>query len=108
MNIKLTLTEATELIRAALKVPKHQTLTVQIFVENHPTAIILDGIRKEFPRYFADQKISAIKKFRELTPGPTDSFGRTVSMMGLAESKWAIENLDQAIDNLNKYGKLQL
>jgi len=109
MNIRLTLTEATELIRTALKVPKHQELTVQIIVESHPMAIALMETKKAYPRYFAEEKISAIKRFRELGGySVPDSFGRSSVLVGLADAKWAIENMEQALDNLNKYGKLRL
>jgi hypothetical protein len=109
MNIKLTLTEATELIRVALKVPKHQDLTVQIIVVSHPYAVALHETKRMFPRYYAEQKISAIKHLRE-TGGRTaaDVHGQTSPLIGLADAKWAIENYDAALDNLNKYGKLRL
>lgn len=112
MNIKLTLTEATELIRQALKVPKHQDLKVQIFVEDHPLVVLLHQVKTEFPHHTSHQKISAIKKFRDLSPQVEgEMYGggkRMVPSIGLAEAKWAVENMQQAIDNLTKYGKIQL
>ena len=109
MNIRLTLTEATELIRTALKVPSHQDLTIQIIAESHPWSIALKQTITEYPRYFKDQKILAIKHLRE-TGGRTapDQFGQTSPLIGLADAKWAIENVELAFDNLQKYGKLRL
>jgi len=111
MNISLTLTEATELIRQALKIPNHQELIVKIFVESHPYAVALHKVQKEFPRHFAEQKISAIKLFRELVPkveNPHNPNGDKVPGVGLADGKWAVENIETALDNLNKYSKLRL
>ena len=55
---------------------------------------ILRVTRIEFPNYMTNEKISAIKRLRELVAG-----------LGLADAKAAIENVNNAILHYLKTGK---
>jgi hypothetical protein len=109
MNIEFTLDEITELCRRALNLPPEQHLKITVRVaEQHPTATLLRQICREFPRHLSEQKIAAIKAFRDRGPQESYPSGLGIrSSIGLGDAKWAIENPDAAVENLEKYGQIR-
>lgn len=109
MKINLTLNEITELVRQALGIPPEQRLELLIQdTEKNPVAVLLRQICREFPRHLSDQKIPAIKAFRDRGPQESYPSGLGIrSSIGLGDAKWAIENPDVAVDNLEKYGQIR-
>jgi len=89
MKVIVTQTDLEKMIRG--KFAADVTDLVVVF-EGTPSLIqgnYVESIHRvmyEFPRHTIDQKISAIKRLRELVPG-----------MGLAEAKMAMENTNAAI-----------
>lgn len=108
MKLTLTLSESTELIRKALSLPKDEIFVVDINTDVHPLTIALRQVLKEFPLYGTTQKISAIKRFRELAPqvASLNYHGQNTmsSCIGLADAKWAVENVDFTFANLIRNG----
>lgn len=91
MKVIVTQADLEKMVRAELpNLGAHVELTV---VYDSPTPVTvgnyveaLHRVMYEFPRHLTDQKIQAIKRLRELVPG-----------IGLADSKYAIENVNEAI-----------
>jgi len=93
MKLKLTLAEAKILILRTLNLPSDTEL-VFTRVPN-----VLPEIRRlikdiEALEYRSSEKITAIKRFREMVPG------------GLVEAKWAVENWDTIKDFMLKKKRL--
>lgn len=61
---------------------------------------------RDFPRYGIDEKISCIKRFRDLCPKAPDVNGALYPVVGLRDAKWAIENVPAALRNLELTGHL--
>lgn len=61
----------------------------------------------EFAAYRTHDKIACIKRFRDLCPKEPDVNGVLYSCVGLADSKWAVENVSVAIRNLELTGSIK-
>ena len=71
-----------------------------------PYELALRQAMKEFPN-MGHQKISAIKRFRELLSGQkVGSTNYPAGGIGLAEAKYAVENVETAIAEYNNTGKV--
>jgi hypothetical protein len=109
MKINLTLDEVTEFVRQALGILPSQRF--ELFIQNpekNPVAILLRQICQEFPRHLGEQKIVAIKAFRERGPQEWNiDYNGYRSSIGLGDAKWAIENPAAAVENLEKYGQIR-
>lgn len=113
MVIKITQAEVRKLVGAALHLDP-ETFYIEI-TDCAPAAArqaidILHALRDAtatFPLYHSSQKISCIKMFRDGCPKAPDHEGNFYSVVGLADAKWAVENVAVAIRNLELTGNLR-
>lgn len=61
----------------------------------------------DFPDYRLTQKIACIKRFRDLCPKEPDVNDMLYSCVGLADAKWAVENVEVAIRNIELTGSVK-
>lgn len=97
MKITISQADAEAYILARFNSLNNNVFTTVTIVPTVAVLTYCDAIRqvtKEFPRYFGNQKISAIKRLRELVPG-----------LGLYEAKVAIESPNDAIGYWVRTGK---
>jgi hypothetical protein len=108
VTIYLTHREVLDVVRKHLGLQSSVDVDLQIRVESHPLSGILRQIAREFPDHKFSQKIAAIRRLRDLGPHEFSAeWNHVQSTIGLRDAKWAIENIDAAIDNLEKFGKIQ-
>lgn len=108
MIIKLTSAEVKRFVSVALNL-NPATFSIEIVqVCSNPIAVALAQAVKDFPCCKGFEKIPAIKRFRELAPRKVDSYGNTTSEIGLADAKWAVENVEQALANLASHNALRV
>lgn len=84
MKLKLSFEQAAEVIRSNFNLPADAEIVIQRsnkgpFAPLRQMITDINGMR-----YQTDEKIPAIKRYREVVPNT-----------GLAEAKWAIENWDK-------------
>ena len=108
--IKLTTDEIHELAREALKsrgFPSDSPIQIVVANDCSSLATVLREILQDFPDYRGGQKISAIKALRDRGPRKADLQYGTLPEISLFDAKWAIENPEDAIANLNRCGKIK-
>ena len=93
MKIKITYEDAVNFIKNNMPGVTQVEIESPIVVQGMNYVQGLDQALKEFPAYRSHQKISAIKRMRELVAG-----------LGLAEAKYAVENPEAARVAWNKTG----
>lgn len=103
MTIKLTTHELLDLARTGLGLPAGIVFDIEI--SDDSVSEILAALRRalaEYPAHASHEKIPAIKAFRNYCPKNSDG-----NLLGLCEAKWAIENSQLALKNIEKFGRLQ-
>ena len=94
MKIKITYEDAVNFIKNNMNGVSAVEIEQPIVVQGMNYLQGLNQALNEFPAYRSNQKISAIKRMRELVAG-----------LGLAEAKYAVENPDEARSVWNKSGR---
>jgi len=106
MKLTLTLKEVTDIVRKSMKIPVGEQFTIEIVGMKEMEMSLLESSLltaiREFPHYATDQKISAIRRFRELV-GDRSAAGTVL----LIDAKYVIDNVAEALDNIRKYGKIR-
>lgn len=110
MIIKLTQAEIQGFVAVALSLnPARFTIEISDDLSRE-TADILHALRSAvsaFPLHHSIQKISCIKMFRACCPKSPGYNGELCCVVGLADCKWAVENVADAIRNLETTGKIR-
>lgn len=91
MKIQLTLQELNTMLSD--RIFNGQSVKVEIVNQLPTFAMIWEELVKQFPCYYTNQKILAIKFLREKIPG-----------LGLADAKWITENSHMACENAKHTG----
>jgi len=94
MKIKITYEDAVNFIKSNMAGVTGVEIEAAVMVQGMNYVQGLDQAIKEFPAFRSNQKISAIKRMRELVAG-----------LGLAEAKYAIENPAYAREEWNRSGR---
>ena len=94
MKIKITYEDAVNFIKNNMTGVTGVEIEAAVMVQGMNYLQGLNQALNEFPAYRSNQKISAIKRMRELVAG-----------LGLAEAKYAVENPERARKEWNKSGR---